>query len=92
MTTNLNDTIEQQSAIIDNKDNYGKKIKPVTAPKQQLSTKPEDDLVNTIIDKGIKGGLDIGEINKFTQISQQREQLYKLLDKLKNKISSHKSK
>ena len=61
-------------------DKIGKPIKSVPKPEKPLSFDEKDDFWQTLINAATNDILDITKIDSFSQISQNREQLYQVLD------------
>ena len=77
MDNNVNNS---NSAFTQAADEYNKKTKSV--PKQQVSfgIDTSESLFDNIIKAGIASKLDITELESFSQVSQNRNQIYDLLD------------
>lgn len=77
MDNNVNNS---NSAFVQVTDEYNKKTKAV--PKQQASfgVDTSESLFDNIIKAGIASKLDITELESFSQVSQNRNQIYDLLD------------
>ena len=75
-----NTTNNSNSAFVQVTDEYNKKTKAV--PKQQASfgIDTSESLFDNIIKAGIASKLDITELESFSQVSQNRNQIYDLLD------------
>lgn len=79
---------EQDSVIIRNDAVYDKINKPVPIPKPEIGIDTEDTLIDNIVqsleepNNSIQSQtmLDTSAINKFTQVSQERNTLYNMLD------------
>lgn len=70
---------EQDKAIVQDDSSYDKQIKPV--PKPALNIGIEGDRVyQDIIDAADHSQLDVNAIEKFTSVSQRREDVYQALD------------
>ena len=48
----------------------------------KLDIDTKKTLVDDIIDYGLTGGLNVGEIEKFTSIANSRDQIYTVIDKV----------
>ena len=59
---------------------YGKKTVAVPPPKPEIGIDTENEFISNIIDNGVASPVDISVINNFTQMSQQRNTMYDLLD------------
>lgn len=75
-----NNTNNSSSAFVQATDEYNKKTKAI--PKQQASFGIDTDetLFDNIIKAGVASKLDITELESFSQVSQNRNQIYDLLD------------
>ena len=75
-----NITNNSNSAFVQVTDEYNKKTKAI--PKQQASfgIDTSESLFDNIIKAGIASKLDITELESFSQVSQNRNQIYDLLD------------
>ena len=71
-----NTTNNSNSAFVQVTDEYNKKTKAV--PKQQASfgIDTSESLFDNIIKAGIASKLDITELESFSQVSQNRNQIY----------------
>ena len=58
----------------------GKKIKSVPKPSQKLDIDTDDTIISEIITAGQKGELDITQLEAFTNLTQNRNQMYDLID------------
>lgn len=77
----MNDNINNSnSAFVQAEGEYGKKTQAI--PKQQVSfgIDTKGSLFDNIIKAGIASKLDITELESFSQVSQNRNQIYDLLD------------
>ena len=75
---NLNS--EENSAFINDENQYGKKIKPIPKQKPEIGVDTTNNFFDNIINAGLQSKLDISEIQSFTQASQSRNLIYALLD------------
>lgn len=72
-----------QSSYIEHDDGlYGRKIKAVPAPEQDFGIDTKDALCQNIIGAVEAGHFDVAAIQRFTQVSTQRDQLYTLIDQM----------
>ena len=78
--TNLND----QNAIIRDSNLQNQKIKSVPKPKNQDTDLINKGIASQIAEVGDVSKVDISAINSFTSISQTRDQLYQLLDVIRD--------
>lgn len=56
------------------------KAKPVPMPEKNIGIDTENSLYNNIIEASIQSVLDISAIEKFTNVAQTRENIYKAID------------
>lgn len=61
-------------------DKIGKPIKSVPKPEKPMPMDTKNEFWQTLIDAATNDILDITKIDSFSQISQNREQLYQVLD------------
>lgn len=66
---------------------YNKKIETSPKPKAEIGIDLEDKVYNNIIDEGAATSIDIGEIERFSTLSQNRNQLYDLIDSMAEDIT-----
>ena len=71
---------EDGSAFQVKSDLYGQKIKPVAKPQAEIGIDRTDSFVNNIIEEGDSHQIDMSKIESFTQISNNRNTVYDLLD------------
>ena len=64
----------------DNSELLGHKINPTPVPETPIGIDTDDVFYNTIADMGDASVVDINKINAFTQITNNRETLYEVLD------------
>lgn len=67
-------------AVDTKSDNIGKKIKPVPKPEINIGLDVSDAFWDAMMEAADASAIDIGAINSFSQISQNRETLYQVLD------------
>lgn len=70
----INSAIELDDTV------YGKETRAVPKPQKDIGIDVNNTLYQNIIDVGLASKVDIGAIESFTQVSQNRDQLYSLLD------------
>lgn len=70
----------KNSFIEDDVDIYNKPTKSIPKPEPNIGIDVQDSLFDNIIEAGENSQLDISQINSFTQISQNRNELYNLYD------------
>lgn len=75
---NLNN--EENSAFINDENQYGKKIKTIPKQQPEIGVDTTNNFFDNIINAGLQSKLDISEIQSFTQASQSRNLIYDLLD------------
>ena len=63
-------------------DIYEKPTKAVPKPEKNIGIDMNGTLYQNIIDEGISGSLDTSDIDRFTQISEARGQLYNMIDSM----------
>lgn len=59
---------------------YGKKINPIVSPERNIGIDTNNEFYGNILDAAEIGKFDLSKIESFTQVSQNREQLYQLID------------
>lgn len=64
----------------DASDIYGQKSNPVPAPEKNIGIQTQGQFIDDVVDAGLSSKLDIGKIESFTQISNNRETVMQLLD------------
>lgn len=70
----------QDSVFTDAPDLYGTKIKSVPVPQKNIGIDTNGDFYSALID-GVKSSMvDISKLESFTQVSQNREMMYEVLD------------
>ena len=72
--------IDMLNAVDKEADELGKRINPVPRPEKNISIDVSDAFWETLAEAGDASAIDIGAINSFAQISQNRETLYQVLD------------
>lgn len=78
---------DNNNAVVDDKTLYGKKTKAVPKPKQNIGIDTEHKLANNIIGSAVSSQLDVNQIMKFTQISDDRDRLYNLIDAMAQDVT-----
>ena len=73
---------QEQSAFEYDDGLYGKKIEPTPVPEKNIGVDTDDILVQTLAEDGISSKVDVSAIEKFTSISQNRNEVYTLLDSM----------
>lgn len=64
----------------DGTDVYGMKTNPIPAPEKNIGIQTHDQFIDDVVQAGLSSRLDIGKIESFTQISNNRETVMQLLD------------
>lgn len=83
MTENEVKNQEQEQGAFEYDDGlYGKKIEPTPVPEKNIGVDQHDILVNTFADEGTSSQIDVAAIEKFTNVSQNRNEVYTLLDSM----------
>lgn len=59
---------------------YGMKTNPIPAPEKNIGIQTHDQFIDDVVQAGLSSRLDIGKIESFTQISNNRETVMQLLD------------
>ena len=73
---------ENPNFIDKDQDLIGKKVKTVPTPEQNVGVDTTDTLLQEVVYAGEHSTLGMSEINKFTQVSQRRENIYQLIDSM----------
>ena len=68
------------SPFVDDPGMYGKKIENIPKPKRDFGIDTEDTLFWDLAAVDATTSVDMSEINKFTNISDNRNELYSLID------------
>ena len=66
--------------VSDNEKDFNKKIKSVPKPEQGIGIDLSKKFIDNIAGGGISSKLDISVLNSFSQMSQRRDDIYRLLD------------
>lgn len=70
----------QDSVFVDGSDLYGIRIKSVPVPEKNIGIDTSGEIYDVLI-QGVKSSMmDISKLESFTQVSQNREMLYEVLD------------
>jgi len=72
---------ENNSAIVNDSEMYGKKIISVPIPEKNIGVDTKNTLIGDLA-YAQTSQVDYGEINKFSNISDDRNQLYSLIDQM----------
>ena len=57
-----------------------KQTKPVTTPSKQIGVDTDKNFLNSLLSSVQVSAIDLGKLEKFTTLSEQRSQIYDLLD------------
>ena len=75
-----NDLKNSESVFADATDLYGTKLNPVPTPKRNIGIDTDGEFYDALIN-GVKSSMmDISKLESFTQVSQNRELLYEVID------------
>lgn len=75
------DNQEVQDSVYVNDDSiYNKKIKNIDPPKRDIGIDTEKEFLENIVQAGLSSYLDMAKIQSFSQISQNRNTIYQLID------------
>lgn len=72
--------VDMLNAVDRETDKLGKKIKPIPKPEKNIGLDVSDEFWDAMMAAGDANVIDIGAINNFSQISNNRETLYQVLD------------
>lgn len=72
---------EDNNAIVNDTELYGKKIKSMPVKEKNIGVDLNDTIINDL-STAQSSQVDFGEIDKFTNISDDRNQLYSLIDQM----------
>lgn len=72
--------INQTSAFLDDESVYGQDTKAVPKPQVGIGIDTNDTFYDNIIQAGESSRIDIAKIESFSQVSQERDLIYALLD------------
>ena len=68
------------SAFVQDDELYGKKLNPVAPPQRNIGIDLDADFLYQLAGEGGSSHVDIAKIDAFSQVSQNREVIYQLLD------------
>ncbi len=71
---------DKDNVFTNDKDIVGKKIKSSPVPQPGVGIDVKKEFINNIIAKGESGRIDLATLESFSNCSQNREQIYELLD------------
>lgn len=75
------DNQEVKDSVYVNDDSiYNKKIKNIDPPKRDIGIDTEKEFLENIVQAGLSSYLDMAKIQSFSQISQNRNTIYQLID------------
>lgn len=66
--------------FVENPKELGGKINPVPKPETVIGIDTDNEFYKTLVEEGEAKAIDITQLNSFTYLSQNREQLYLVLD------------
>lgn len=69
-----------ESAFVQTDDLYNKNIKTAPRANRIKDIDVKDDFLDSVVDAGLAGTLDISRIENFTTVSKSRDQIYQMLD------------
>ena len=78
---NMND-LENQSPFVVDAQELGKNTKAVPKPETNIGIDTGDTLFQNIVSSGEASSLDMSQVEAFTRVSQNREQVYRLIDSM----------
>lgn len=70
------------TAVVKDETAYNKKIKSMPKPEHGIGIDLNQGIATNVATAGESSQIDLSVINSFTQVSQRRDQLYKLLDQM----------
>lgn len=70
----------EKDKFIQDSEKVGTKINPVTVPETEIGVDTANEFFKDIANLGDSASIDISSLNTFTQLSQNRETLYQVLD------------
>ena len=68
------------SAFVQDDELYGKKLNPVAPPQRNIGIDLDAEFLYQLAGEGVSSHVDIAKIDAFSQVSQNREVIYQLLD------------
>ena len=68
------------SAFVQDDELYGKKLNPVAPPQRNIGIDLDAEFLYQLAGEGVSSHVDISKIDAFSQVSQNREVIYQLLD------------
>ena len=72
--------VDMLNAVDRETDKLGQKIKPIPKPEKNIGIDISDEFWDAMMEAADENKIDIGAINSFSQLSQNRETLYQVLD------------
>ena len=70
----------EKDKFIQDSEKVGTKINPVPVPETEIGVDTANEFLKDIANLGESASIDISSLNTFTQLSQNRETLYQVLD------------
>lgn len=74
------DNMQTPSAFMDDEKVYNKTANPVPKPEREIGIDLHDVFLDNIINAGVSSNLDISALEQFTYVSQNRDQIYSMID------------
>ena len=77
----MNEILNQENSVFVNTEyQYNKKIKSIPKQDPEIGVDTDNSFFDNIINAGLESKLDISKIESFTQVSQNRNLIYDLID------------
>lgn len=76
----MDNTNIKDNAVNAESPNIGKKINPIPKPSTNIGIDIDDEFYEVLTNAGVANVIDITQFNNFSQLSQNRETLYHVLD------------
>lgn len=70
----------QKTPFVNDNDIYNKKLNPIPVPGKEIGVDVKNTLFDNIINAGAVSSIDLSAIESFTQVSQNRDTMYSMLD------------
>lgn len=70
----------ENSVYVNDPELYHKKIQAVAPPERSIGVDTESTFLDNVIQAGLASTLDLGKLQSFSQLSQNRNTIYELLD------------
>lgn len=74
---------QKDSAFVNDTSIYGKPIKAIPKPTENIGIDTDNEFIDNIIEAGESSQIDLSAINNFTSVAQSREQMYQLFDTMR---------